>query len=124
MLAGLFSVCRLSHSCVSLSPPSIYCAAALESMQECDESCWVAHSSQPQDCSSMSPFQHQGQGCLFIRYIRGVYSFQYIVWPTLHSPKTAPQSPHFSSRGVYSSFISGVSLHMGVLCPFFLKIKA
>ena len=44
VFAGLFSVCPLSQSCVSLSPPGIYCAAALESMQECDESCWVAHS--------------------------------------------------------------------------------
>ena len=64
---------------------SIYCAA---------------HSWQPQDCSLKSPFQHQGW--LFIPDIRGVYSSIYCA--------TVPQSPHFKSRGVYSSAISGVSI--------------
>ena len=53
---SLFSV---TQSCVSLSPPGIYCGAALESMQECDES-WVAPTLQvftAQDCSSKSSFQ-------------------------------------------------------------------
>ena len=53
--AGLFSVCPLSHSCVSLSPAAgIYCAGASESMQECAKD-WVAWSSHTQDCSSNVP---------------------------------------------------------------------
>ena len=63
MSAGLFLVCPLSQSCVSLSPPSIYCVAALESMQECEESCWVAHTSKtaPQSPHFSSERDHRSE---------------------------------------------------------------
>ena len=70
--AGLFSVCPLSHSCVSLSPAAgIYCAAASESMQECAKD-WVAWSSHTQYCSSNVPISaafrdhRSGNGSLLI----------------------------------------------------------
>ena len=40
------------------------------------------------------------QGCLLFLIYR-VSILQYIAWPTLHSPKTTPQSPHLDSWGVY-----------------------
>ena len=71
--AGLFSVCPLSHSCVSLSPAAgIYCAGASESMQECAKD-WVAWTSQthktaPQNVPISAAFRdhRSGNGDLLI----------------------------------------------------------